>query len=87
MFRGCNSIPPRGVHYYNAPLAGRGNVHIVKPGPGSADDFEAGSGVDEFGAHLSGTADGQPVNFLDGLLKLFRTETWAKVYLDVGVLV
>ncbi len=83
---GGDGVAPRGVHDHDALFAGRRDVHVVQSGAGPTHHFQAGSLVDEFGGHLGGAANGQPVDILDGLFQLFRAETRTEIHFDIGVL-
>ena len=65
VFGGGDRIAERGVHHHHALAAGVGDIDVVHPDPGAADDLEVGRRVEDLLRHLGRAADREPVVFAD----------------------
>ena len=62
---GGDRVAERGVHHDHALGAGGGDIDVVDPDPGAADDLEVGRGVEDRLGHLGRAADREPVILAD----------------------
>ena len=84
MFTGGDGIAFWGVHANDAPLARRGNIHVIEAYSRPSDNGELLRVVDDFFGDLRDAPDGQPVIILDDAFQFIRCEVCHYIDLNPG---